>query len=422
MSQTQSLEMVSEETDRERLEQWARESKLTEDTVKLLVKNGFASMEAIELLDEEDLMQCKLPRGQKKLILKATVQWRGPSSIALQIPTSGRAADQTPGPRPVDNSLAGQSGEGLSQEAEERDRTEPHDSYVSEVLGSFQAIQSQQRAGNAEAQAAAQALGLAAAQPPRAAGSSLPVFTSGGGMLNAASWQDPQVHLSTAAGKTLPSFLDITDFVNVGGAAHEEVVVNTDNGPQLVLRSGSRKPKLENVSIPQWSVANLAILHTIAGEKGYNVQDIMDYLSHTTRVCQLFQRFQVPSVLLYDREYRRTQAQHGFRWGTEMPHLQICFLQARNWQNSHVGQQRAGPNYNNSGSNNMYGGGYEGPARRGPVTSDGKEICKRFNSTRGCRYTDCRYVHACSVPRCGEKHPAPTHDVLKNGASDQARH
>lgn len=49
---------------------WAQSNKVSVDCVKLLLKDGFSSMEALELLEEEDLSP-KIARGQHRLIVKA---------------------------------------------------------------------------------------------------------------------------------------------------------------------------------------------------------------------------------------------------------------------------------------------------------------------------------------------------------------
>ena len=54
------------------LREWATAHKITAKTVDLLVKDGFSSMDAVELLDKEDLSQSKIPRGQQKLLLKGS--------------------------------------------------------------------------------------------------------------------------------------------------------------------------------------------------------------------------------------------------------------------------------------------------------------------------------------------------------------
>ena len=79
-------------------------------------------------------------------------------------------------------------------------------------------------------------------------------------------------------------------------------------------------------------MATLAILSRL--------QDIMaatstlDYLSYTTRIYQLLQWYDQVSVYLYDCEYRRPQAQMGFRWGTEMNHLHYVGLREQGLRTS----------------------------------------------------------------------------------------
>ena len=183
------------------------------------------------------------------------------------------------------------------------------------------------------------------------------------------SWRDPQIYLQAAAsGKSSPSYYDVTEFVT--GNIEEEIVVGGNGSQQDILKSGPKKPKLESVTLAQWFVANLAILYRLLGEGKLEVPNILDYLSYTTKICQLVQKFNLVSVLVYDREYRKLQATHGFRWGTDIPHLHSVHLQARPVRQ--FGQQE-GKGYTGSGNN---------PARshHGPVTSEGKIICKLFNS------------------------------------------
>ena len=67
----------------------------------------------------------------------------------------------------------------------------------------------------------------------------------------------------------------------------------------------------------------------------------MDYLSYTAKTLQLVQRYEVASVWEHDRDYRKLQAQHGFRWGTDVSHLYLVHLRpkisdpGRNIQKSH---------------------------------------------------------------------------------------
>ena len=130
---------------------------------------------------------------------------------------------------------------------------------------------------------------------------------------------------------------------------------------------------------------------------------ILDYLSYTTKICQLVQRFNLISVLLYDREYRKLQSVHSFRWGTDVPHLQSVHLQPR--------QQRALPHSQGKGS--LPNGSKPAP-QQGPFTLDGKTICKLFNTKGGCRFQNCKYAHECSQPGCHQSHSAVAHQT-KNG-------
>ena len=86
----------------------------------------------------------------------------------------------------------------------------------------------------------------------------------------------------------------------------------------MVVKSGPCKPKLENVSLAQWSVANLAILYRLVAESKLHGGNILDYLSYTTKICQLVQRFTLISVLLYDREYRQLQARILYTYNPEL--------------------------------------------------------------------------------------------------------
>lgn len=82
---------------------------------------------------------------------------------------------------------------------------------------------------------------------------------------------------------------------------------------------------MENLTLSQWSVANLAILYKLVGEGKLVGNALMD----TSKFYQLVQRCSMVSVLLYDKEYRQLQASMGFRWGTDLQHLHTLHLQPR---------------------------------------------------------------------------------------------
>ena len=77
------------------------------------------------------------------------------------------------------------------------------------------------------------------------------------------------------------------------------------------------------------------------------------------------QRYEIASVMVYDREYRRLQSQLNFRWGTEINHLQIMWL-----------KEQAPRNYVNKHSDARQSSGKD---KSVPLTTDGKVICKKYN-------------------------------------------
>ena len=98
---------------------------------------------------------------------------------------------------------------------------------------------------------------------------------------------------------------------------------------QVIVKSGPKKPCLENLTLSQWSVTNLAILYRLVNDHKLQSSSLVDYLSYTTKIYQLVQRYSLVSVLLFDREYRKLQPMMKFRWGTDVQHLSNIHLQSR---------------------------------------------------------------------------------------------
>ena len=77
------------------------------------------------------------------------------------------------------------------------------------------------------------------------------------------SWQDPQIHLMTAAAGRSCHYYDVVDFIG-RDVVEEEVVAGTNDGNHIVVKSGV-KPKIESITLSQWSIASLAILFQAPG-------------------------------------------------------------------------------------------------------------------------------------------------------------
>lgn len=154
------------------------------------------------------------------------------------------------------------------------------------------------------------------------------------------------------------------------------------------------------MTLAQWCVANNAILYKLVTESKLDASNILDYLSYTTKICELIQRYILVSVLLYERNYRQLQSQNSFRWGTDVPHLQNVHLIPR------LPKPTPGTSYKTHPS--------QPKKPHNPVTLDGKTICRLYNSKGGCHLRDCKYVHQCSVQGCHQAHSAVAHDHSKN--------
>ena len=354
------------------LREWATAQKITAKTVDLLVKDGFSSMDAVELLDKDDLAQSKIPRGQQKLLLKALQPRQVTEQTAAHSETTmaATATCDDGASAPARDQKADMGNVQLASEASGDVYTQLMCDHLRTLQGAPGTTPMPQLVGNSDNRRAptvtASACGHCATMP---------------GL-----WQDLQVHLrSSASGRSNNAHYDVVDFIGKD-SVEEEVVAGTHEGRQIIVKSGV-KAKLEAITLSQWSIANLAILYRLLG-----CWAMKGYLSYTAKIYQLTQRNENVSVYCYDREYRKLQANHCCRWGADIPHLQTMQLTPHAPRNN-----PPPPNHVRSGQ------------RPGPVSADGRAICKMFNTSRGCRYVDCKFVHACSVKGCTQTHPAMSH-------------
>jgi hypothetical protein len=338
--------------DAERFKDWANKAKLGNATIDILDKEGFNCLESIVWLSDADLDKSKSLRaitmGQWKLLMAAIGRLKTSQEAVHEEPST--PVTQTP-------------------------VTQSEDKMVDEVLKQL--------------------------------GMSLPQ-TSKNKAGPHASWQDPQVYLRQL-GKGPTSFYDIPDFVTGCNQLEEIVMDSSALGPQLVLKSGPAKVKLDQISQTQWSIANIAILHKLIEDGSIsNMDQVLDYQSFTVRILQLTQRFTLHSVLVYDREYRKLQSECGFRWGTDVGHhLQSVTLVPKGSQYM---------NNRNSFQDQKGKSGQRRYQQKGPTSSNGQPICLKFNSQAGCMYRDCKFRHACSMNGCYENHSAIEHGQIGSQA------
>lgn len=367
-------------SDEEMVVNFCLQHKISRTAIDELLKRGYTSLEALSLVDMSDLVSPRIPKGQRRLIFHI--------AEALKVKTTSRTSRDTAVDQGANSAEAVETGTDTSVEPQSSDRQ----AVPAISLGTANNGVNSSATNNAAdiyQQLLREQQGLSA--------STCSAAVAGPSMPPQASWSDPQIHLSSAAGKSVSNHLDICDFVQ--GSIEEEVVLGGEGEKQVVIKSGPKKPRLENLTLSQWSVANLAILYRLVGENKLQGPALMDYLSYTTKVYQLVQRYSLVSVLHYDREYRKLQGALRFRWGTDVQHLSNIHLQARDRPVVPGGQQKK-----------MQIG--TKPGRQGRNKPE-VAVCRNYNSQKGCSFSDCKFRHVCIIPGCGQSHSAINHATEK---------
>ncbi|MCG8113587.1 MAG: hypothetical protein N0E59_22785, partial [Candidatus Thiodiazotropha taylori] len=384
--------MVSEVSDEDMVINFCLQHKISRASIEELLKRGYTSLEALSLVDMSDLVTPKIPKGQRRLIMHIA----GTLKIKTTSQTGGTA---TVTDRTASTSLAEETTQTIPfpETAEvTRSTTTSTDAVPAFTLGASNGVQPTSSNNRSDDFYQQHVDSLRREQQRLTAGSGLATATNSAMQMPQVSWSDPQIHLSSAAGKSVSNYLDICDFVS--SSVEEEVVLGGQGDRQIIVKSGPSKPRLENVTLCQWSVANLAILYKLVGENKLSGLSLMDYLSYTTKIYQLVQRYTLVSVLFYDREYRKLQTSLNFRWGTDIQHLSNVHLQARDRPVVQGSQQKKSQSQFNQG--------------KGKNKSD-TVICRNFNSQKGCTLPECKFKHTCIIPGCGKPHSALNHSAEK---------
>ena len=269
-------------TEEEAVFNWAAKHNIMEDAVEKLIKEGFSSLTAIKLLEMEDLAKTKISRGQQKLILASVTKLNRAGNSTEANDMAGTSTDVT---SLAPHQASAPPSRHLDQNGDDSAATsDPYLRILHQQLkaGQLQVCNENFNRTNISSDTTS---------------TENPVARQVGHSDFAGSWQDPQIYLATASsGKSASTCYQITDFMS--SSVEEEVVVGNNGSHQVVLKSGPKKPKLENITFAQWSVSNLAILYKLVGEGILNPTGMIDYLSYTTKICQLVQRYSLLSVLI----------------------------------------------------------------------------------------------------------------------------
>ena len=361
------------------------DNKVSKTAIDELLKRGYDSLAALRLVNIEDLSSQNIPMGQRRLIIHIAQALGAEDSTSGATGSDVTTATATSGNTGVSLATSQTSTTQQQQSSTGQQPPQASDAYSQTLLNTLLGQQAQLAAATGLANSSA-TNNVNNVQQTGTVSQALP------------SWSDPQIHIASATGKSISTFHDICDFVPQ--AVEEDLVVGGQGDQQLVIKSGPKKPRLESLTLSQWSVANLAILYKLVNEGKLVGPSLMDYLSYTTKVYQLVQRFSLTSVLLYDREYRKLQASMSFRWGTDVQHLHTLFLQPRAGPGSQANTTTGHRKGNTS---------HQFPPKPRGDTSKRVDICRNYNSEKGCNFEQCKFKHKCIVPGCSQNHPATVH-------------
>ncbi len=380
----------------EQLGKLLKENGINDNTAVLLADQGFVSVEALDVLDVEDIPTLKIKQlAQRKLLEKMiSKQQSRQGKDATDNHTSRKDKDMymdatvVQSTRRLDAESARdpmlghqtnisrsdinrtQTGKGLTGSSLPQPQSHTLDDSVRSFIGSASASPNHDKPGTA---------GL----------SSLGInpMTCMRGDLN------PLVYLSDNKNC---EYLDITDFVPSSYYEEDEQILSSQEGSEIVLKTGPRKVKLEKVNQMQWSAASCRILAKLLLEGKLGLEAVAQYLAYSVKISGLAQRYVWSTVMLYDREYRRAQATYNFPWGSDVPHLSSVHLIVKHDKDP----MPPGKKSDTKDTFKTIQGA--GRAYRNPYP------CNLYNSDGNCKYgANCRFLHQCT--KCKGPHPGSEH-------------
>ena len=208
----------------------------------------------------------------------------------------------------------------------------------------------------------------------------------------------------------------IVDYVSRLLPQDDRRVLSSEDGQaRLVLDCGTKKVKLESVTIAQWNIANLRIFHHLINLGRLSTPTaVREYLAYTVKILELSTKFSWSSVLRYDDEYRTLQHIYGYSWSQDHSHLHEVILRPLPTPSapgasasSQQGQRASGGNSNVPHSSSSIFATH---------TIDNAVICRNYNTVRGCSRETCHFRHACNRKvggnACGREHPGCNHNSL----------
>jgi hypothetical protein len=80
-------------------------------------------------------------------------------------------------------------------------------------------------------------------------------------------------------------FLDICDFVNMLAPVVEDTIsLNNEQGTQMILRSGKKRPSIDHITVEEWCAGNTRIMNELLDSGELNIKTMKDYMGYTVKV------------------------------------------------------------------------------------------------------------------------------------------
>ena len=150
----------------------------------------------------------------------------------------------------------------------------------------------------------------------------------------------PKLFLNPNSNKGKQALL-IPDFVSKVVPEREENVISLGKNTKLSVTCENRRPKLAEISLSEWNIANTRILfRLIKTGQLRTYSDMKDYLVYTVKINQLASKFNWLKVLKYDK-YRLVQLKYSFPWSYDSHHMHTMLLSEPSASQSRMGQNSA---------------------------------------------------------------------------------
>lgn len=169
----------------------------------------------------------------------------------------------------------------------------------------------------------------------------------------------------------------------------DEEIVNF--GASKLVTSRAKRVTPKETSVSQYLVGSTRILVQLLQTNALplSMPAIISYLKYQIKIGEYLQTYSREKVMLLDQEYRLQQAAGQIQWGEDSLHLGLKYLTGSSVDSTKI-------------------------HTRTPGTVDprsGKEICRQFQSFKGCPRLSCKFSHVCIRPGCHKNHPEHEHNM-----------